>query len=124
MAHRIQAGSANGVTEAEYAWGATAHRCSMRLATEGESFVPGEGSLSQFITEHYWGYAAQTDGGSKEYEVQHPQWPVRNAREIQVEGDLAHFYGGAFGEALKRQPDSAFLALGSAVRVFKGQRLG
>jgi hypothetical protein len=123
MSHRIQPDSATGETDAEYSWGARLHRCSLRLTTQGESFLPDEGSLSQFITEHYWGYAAQPDGSSKEYEVQHPQWQVLNAREVHVEGDQSHFYGHAFGEVLKRPPDSAFLALGSAVKVFKGQRI-
>jgi hypothetical protein len=85
--------------------------------------LPAEGSLSQFITEHYWGYAAQPDGSSEEYEVQHPQWPVREAREVKVEGDQSYFYGADFGAVLKRPPDSAFLAQGSAVKVFKGIRL-
>jgi uncharacterized protein YqjF (DUF2071 family) len=123
MSHRIQTALPNGAIEAEYAWGAGDRRCSVRLAADGESSVPAEGSLSQFITEHYWGYAAQPDGSSKEYEVQHPPWQVRDARDVQVDGDQSHFYGDAFGEVLKRPPDSAFLALGSAVKVFKGIRL-
>jgi uncharacterized protein YqjF (DUF2071 family) len=120
MSHRIQTALPNGAIEAEYAWGAEPHRCSVRLVTDEESFLPAAGSLSEFITEHYWGYAAQADGSSKEYEVQHPQWQVRNAGEIRVEGDQSYFYGDAFGAVLKRSPDSAFLALGSAVKVFKG----
>jgi hypothetical protein len=123
MSHRIQTALPDGAIEAEYAWGAGPQRCSVRVATENESFLPGEGSLSQFITEHYWGYAAQADGGCKEYEVQHPRWPVRIAREVQVEGDQSSFYGDAFSEVLQRPPNSAFLALGSPVQVFKGTRI-
>jgi uncharacterized protein YqjF (DUF2071 family) len=123
MAHRIQADAPSGRIEAEYSWGSGARRCWVRLTTGGESYIPAEGSLSQFITEHYWGYAAQADGGSKEYEVQHPQWPVQTAREVEVMGDQSRFYGGEFGAVLKRPPDSAFLALGSEVRVFKGSRI-
>jgi hypothetical protein len=37
---------------------------------------------------------------------------------------MTHFYGEAFGEILKLPPDSAFLALGSAVKVYKGSRIG
>jgi uncharacterized protein YqjF (DUF2071 family) len=124
MSHRIQTALPDGGIEAEYAWGAAAHRCSMRLATDGDSYVPPDGSLSQFITEHFWGYAAQADGSSKEYEVQHPKWAVHDGREVQVQGDQSYFYGDAFGEVLKQRPDSAFLALGSTVKVFKGQRIG
>jgi uncharacterized protein YqjF (DUF2071 family) len=124
MSHRIQTTLLEGGVEAEYAWGSGGHRCSIRLATEGESFLPPEGSLSQFITEHFWGYAAQPDGSSKEYEVKHPQWPVQTAREVQVTGDQSHFYGAEFGAVLKRPPDTAFLAQGSEVKVFKGSRVG
>jgi len=123
MSHRIHADPASDAREAEYAWGTGKNRCSARLTTAGESFLPAEGSLSQFITEHYWGYAAQPDGSTKEYEVKHPQWQVRSAREVHVEGDQSHFYGKQFCEVLKRPPDSAFLADGSEVKVFKGTRL-
>ena len=79
MSHRIEFNPEFDVN-AEYAWGSEPNRCVMRVATEGESFLPPDGSLSQFITEHYWGYAAQPNGGSLEYEVQHARWSVRKAR--------------------------------------------
>ena len=123
MSHRIHADPTSDTLGAEFAWGAVTNRCSLRLTTGGESFIPAEGSISQFITEHYWGYAAQPDGSSKQYQVEHPQWQVRNAREVHVEGNLAHFYGDAFSKVLKRPPNSAFLALGSAVNVYKGHRI-
>lgn len=43
---------------------------------EGHSLAPGEGSLEQFISEHYWGYTSQRDGSTKEYEVEHPAWKI------------------------------------------------
>ena len=30
----------------------------------------------EFIAEHYWGYVVQRDGGTLEYEVEHPRWRV------------------------------------------------
>ncbi len=121
MAHRIHADPTSDTMAAEYAWGSSKNRCSLHLTTGGESYIPADGSISQFITEHYWGYASQADGTSKEYQVEHPQWQVRNAREVKVEGNMAHFYGDTFGEVLKLTPDSSFLALGSAVKVYKGK---
>jgi uncharacterized protein YqjF (DUF2071 family) len=56
MSHRIETRADGGVAEAEYAWGSGQDRCSMRIETEGTSFLPPDGSLGQFITEHYWGY--------------------------------------------------------------------
>jgi len=115
MSHRVEAGSA------EYTWSGG---CAMRIETEGESFLPSEGSLSQFITEHYWGYATQKGGGCLEYEVQHPPWMVWNATRASFSGDVDALYGAEFVQVLKREPDSAFLAEGSPVIVFKGTRIG
>lgn len=109
--------------EAEYAWGAASSCCSMQIIANGEGFLPAEGSLEQFITEHYWGYSVQRDGGALEYEVQHPQWPVHRAEKAIFRGDAAPYYGRDFAQALARLPDSAYFAEGSAVTVFKGVRI-
>ena len=95
----------------------------MSIETQEESFLPPEGSLSQFITEHYWGYAAQKDGGCLEYEVQHPPWSVWNAKAASFSGDVDALYGCEFAQVLKREPDSAFLAKGSPVTVFKRTKI-
>lgn len=124
MAHLINTWPGNGATEVEYSWGRGTGACSMRFESEGTGVLPGDGSLGQFITEHYWGYAAQRDGGCIEYEVQHPRWDVREARAAEFSGNAARFYGDEFGEVLKRSPDSAFLADGSAVTVYRGLRIG
>jgi uncharacterized protein YqjF (DUF2071 family) len=121
MSHRIHAHE--DAIEAEFAWGAARSQCMMRMETEGAAYLPAEGSLAQFITEHYWGYSAQRDGGALEYEVQHPQWPVREARRAEFMGDAKDFYGAEFAKVLERPPDSAFFAPGSAVTVFKGTRI-
>jgi uncharacterized protein YqjF (DUF2071 family) len=123
MAHRIYMKPGTTAGEAEYSWGSGPRQCAMRLETTGENYIPSEGSLSQFITEHYWGYAAQSDGGCVEYEVQHPRWSVSDSKQANFSGDGAHFYGPAFGKVLMRPPDSAFLAEGSAVTVFRGTRI-
>ncbi len=122
MAHRVEA-QGGQIESAEFLWGRTPKRTSMRIQTRGEGFLPPDGSLSQFITEHYWGYAAQADGGCLEYEVQHPRWRVWDAQDAQFSGDGAWTYEAAFAEVLAHEPDSAFIAEGSAVAVSKGTRL-
>jgi len=117
MSHRIESG------KVEYAWTLGSERCAMKIETEGESFVPAEGSLSRFITEHYWGYTTQKDGGGLEYEVQHPPWRVWNAKRASFSGNVDGLYGAEIVEVLKREPDSAFLAQGSPVTVFKSRRV-
>ncbi len=123
MGHTIQEQPEMNALEAEYWWGFERKKCVMRLNTAGDSFLPAEDSLSQFITEHYWGYAAQRRGGCIEYHVQHPQWTVRNASQASFSGNAAHHYGADFAKLLERPPDSAFLAEGSAVTVFRGSRI-
>jgi uncharacterized protein YqjF (DUF2071 family) len=124
MSHRTQTRAEGDVAEAEYAWGSGQDRCSMRIETEGASFLPPDGSMGQFITEHYWGYSAQPGGGCLEYEVQHPGWRVWNAKRASFSGDAAGFYGAGIAQALTHEPDSAFLTSGSPVTVFKGTRIG
>jgi uncharacterized protein YqjF (DUF2071 family) len=123
MSHRIVPGANGSVAEAEYGWSWGKDRFAMRIETEGASFLPSDGSDSQFITEHYWGYAAQADGGCLEYEVQHPRWNVWKAKTAGFTGNAAHLYGNEIAQALTKTPDSALLADGSAVTVFKGRRI-
>ena len=123
MSHAIQVQPDTGNVEAEYRWGSGGGKCSMRIEAEKTSFLPADDSLGQFITEHYWGYAAQSDGGCLEYEVQHSRWLAREAKTARFSGDAARYYGAEFGELLTLPPDSAFMAEGSAVTVFKGVRV-
>ena len=122
MSHRVHFRLDRDAVEAEYSWGSGVGLCSMRAETEGAAFLPAGGSLSQFITEHCWGYAAKRSAGTIEYEVQHPQWQVRSAPNAIVSGDATQFLGADFGRAVMCRPDSAFLA-GSSVSVFKGSRI-
>lgn len=121
MSHCIEK-STNG-TIAEFSWGSRQSRCSISAQTSSDEYLPEEESLPQFITEHYWGYAAQRGGGTKEYQVEHPQWKVSDAITSQFSGDAERYYGPRFVKALSYPPDSAFLAEGSAVIVFKGTRI-
>jgi hypothetical protein len=82
-----------------------------------------EGSHEQFITEHYWGYAAQRGGGSVEYRVTHPAWRVWSATRAEFDGDAADLYGENLAAVLKGAPASALLAEGSAVTVMRGKRI-
>lgn len=76
-----------------------------------------------FITEHYWGYARQRDGGTMEYQVEHPPWRVWRADSIDVDADWRAEYGDAFALFLNRPPTSVFVAEGSAIVVRRGSRL-
>ncbi|MBS1802910.1 MAG: DUF2071 domain-containing protein [Acidobacteria bacterium] len=117
MSHRLE--DKAGTFSAEYSWGSEAARCTIAAATTRKPYLPDQGSLSEFITEHYWGYATRS-GRTVEYQVDHPQWQVREADTAQFAGDGAKYYGADFAKLIENPPDSAFLAEGSAVTVFKG----
>jgi hypothetical protein len=117
MSHRLESNA--GTFAAEYSWGLEAGRCTISATTSKTPYLPDPGSLSEFITEHYWGYAIR-NSRTVEYQVDHPQWQVREAETAQFSGDGEGYYGPDFGRLLERPPDSAFLAEGSAVTVFKG----
>lgn len=123
MSHSVSVQPNCGAVHAEFSWGNSEHRCAMQIETEGVPTVPSDGSLGQFITEHYWGYATQRNGGSLEYEVQHPRWPVLKTKRAQFLGNAAHFYGPEFAGILLQSPDSAFFTEGSTVTVFRGRRI-
>jgi hypothetical protein len=107
----------------EYRWRCDRNWAGISLETEGNAALPAEGSREQFITEHYWGYAAQPDGGCVEYRVEHPSWKVWRVRQSAFEGDAEKLYGKELAAALRGKPDSAFLAEGSAVSVMRGRKL-
>ncbi|MBO0860591.1 MAG: DUF2071 domain-containing protein [Chloracidobacterium sp.] len=125
MRHRIELDNGtiapNG--SVEYSWrdGGSWHH--IRVKTAGEARPLVANSEEEFITEHYWGYAAQRDGGCVEYRVDHPRWRVWRTSEAAIECDVKRVYGREFVECLSMKPSSAFVADGSEIVVRKGVRI-
>lgn len=107
----------------EYGWRFKNEWARLRVNTKGSLQPITPGSEEEFITEHYWGYAAQKDGGCVEYQVEHPPWRVWQVSESVLECNVADLYGDVFVDSLRSTPSSAFLAEGSAVVVRKGVKL-
>lgn len=107
----------------EYGWRFAGARQSMRCVVGAPAEEVEPGSEAEFITEHYWGYAAQCDGSTVEYEVGHPRWRVHPVAESLVDGDLASLYGRDFAGVLAAPPVSAFVATGSPIAVGRARRL-
>jgi uncharacterized protein YqjF (DUF2071 family) len=122
MRHRIVA-AGDGAIEREYAWRTSSHWTSIRARTLGAPSPLAADSEEEFITEHYWGYTRQRDGGTVEYRVEHPRWNVWRSADARLDGDLAAVYGDAFARVLTGPPRSAFVADGSPVTVFAPERL-
>ena len=123
MRHELQmADAADGQPgRAAYAWrlGERWHRLEVTTRALPES--PDPGSEAAFITEHYWGYTVQRDGGTTEYRVAHPPWRVWAASGARLDCDAKAVYGPGFAECLAGEPRSAFLAEGSVVTVYRGR---
>jgi uncharacterized protein YqjF (DUF2071 family) len=122
MSHEIQK-SDGEIISALYFWEFNGGKNHLRLAVEGQAQPLMDGSIQEFITEHYWGYARQRDGSTMEYRVEHPRWRVWEAQTAELLCDAADLYGEGFRETLERPPSSAFLADGSEVKVLAGVRL-
>jgi uncharacterized protein len=107
----------------EYGWRHDGRwdRLRVEVAGEPQPLVPG--SEEEFITEHYWGYAAQLDGGTIEYQVGHPPWRVWRAASSELDCNVDVHYGKGFASALSAKPVSAFLAEGSPITVRRGVRM-
>jgi uncharacterized protein len=108
---------------AEYRWQHDGRRFAIGGAVTGPAQALVPGSEAEFITEHYWGYTRQRDGGTLEYEVAHPRWAVWTADTASFAGAAERLYGPDFARILSASPFSAFVAVGSAVSVFRGRRL-
>jgi len=121
MAHQIS--SKEGTLCVEYAWrmGRTWNRLTVQAA--GVPRDMADGTVEQFICEHYWGYCARPGGGCLEYHVAHPPWRVWDVQRAELLGGAAPLYGAPLADVLSKPPDSAFLAEGSPVAVYHGKQI-
>jgi uncharacterized protein len=121
MKHRIDING--GGQTAEYHWRRKGVWSKLYAQATGAPLPAQEGSFEQFITEHYWGYSTQRNGRVLEYEVSHLPWNIWPSRVAWLEGDSSSLYGSELGAVLRRRPDSAFMADGSPVVVFRGKEI-
>ena len=107
----------------EYGWRYGGQEFSIAASVDGSAQMLESGSEAEFITEHYWGYTRQRDGGTLEYEVEHPRWRVWAPPRATFRGPASVLYGSVFGAILGGPPRSAFVAEGSPVTVYAGSRI-
>jgi uncharacterized protein YqjF (DUF2071 family) len=121
MRHRLDApGGESGEGVVEYSWRHAGRWHGLRVEIASPARRAEPGSQSEFITEHYWGYAVQRDGGTVEYRVEHVPWLVSHAGGATLDCDVEALYGREFVPALAAAPASAFIAVGSPVTVRRG----
>jgi uncharacterized protein len=106
-----------------YEWWYEGQWARLEMESDGVPVTPMPGSEAEFVSEHYWCYTAQRDGGAMEYQVAHAPWRVWHARRASLDCDVTRLYGARLASFLSAPPCSAFLAEGSAVTVFQGRRI-
>lgn len=90
---------------------------SIKVETSKAAAVVLPNSETEFITEHYWGYAKINEKQTNEYEVTHPKWTAYDVLNYEIEIDFASIYGSDFSFLNQKKPSSVILAEGSAITV-------
>jgi hypothetical protein len=121
--HVLEIGSDNNPKFVSYSWEYEDTWSSLSVKATGNPYPLKSGSEEEFIAEHYWGYTKHSDGSSTEYKVEHPPWRVWSVESSAFECNVELLYGKEFCEALSQKPSSAFLAEGSEVTVYMGNKL-
>ena len=101
----------------EYRWSKSGKTNSFKIQASLESFEIEPDSQTEFITEHYWGYAKVNDRKSNEYEVKHPKWTIYNIEDYKIDVDFGKVYGKEFEIINSMEPSSVMLAEGSEISV-------
>ena len=84
---------------------------------------PDDGSEGEFIIEHYWGYTQRGTKRTDEYRVAHPKWELFEIDYAEIDVDFGKTYGEEFSFLTDTEPDSIFMAKGSEIEVYKGERM-
>jgi uncharacterized protein len=89
-----------------------------------KSDIMTDGSFEAFIFEHYYGYTRINDNATEEYKIKHPTWETNKVMNAKINCNFSKMYGAAFEHLSTVEPDSVFIARGSAIEVeWKRNRL-
>lgn len=117
----VPMGHRNEKRQHEYSWGhGLENRFSATVALDPA--YPESGSIGEFITEHYWGYA-KAPRYTLEYEVRHPQWHCQTVESYEMDVDFDAVYGREFAFLGDLKPSNVQYAVGSPVTVSFPRRL-
>lgn len=101
----------------EYRWKIKSGWQSFRVTTGRALTEMTPGSETEFITEHYWGYAGVNPSLTNEYQVTHPKWKKYEVLDYTIKADFAELYGDDFAFLNQQKPRSVMLAEGSAITI-------
>jgi uncharacterized protein YqjF (DUF2071 family) len=123
MRSSAPAGTTDAPGRVLYEWRTSARWQHAAATAIGAPLVPPPESEAAFVTEHYWGYTRQRDGGTVESEVRHPPWRGGAAVDPTLVADVRGLYGSTFERVLAAPPVSALVAEGSPVTVYPPRRI-
>ena len=101
----------------QYKWKKDTKWNSMKIEASIEKSNIEIDSETEFITEHYWGYAKVNDRKTNEYEVTHPRWEAYKVNKYEIDIDFGAVYGREFEILNSIEPTSVMLAEGSEITV-------
>ena len=107
----------NDIRTVEYKWKKLGKWNSMSVTASIDKFEIAANSETEFITEHYWGYAKVTDKKTNEYEVTHPKWEAYKVTDFKIDVDYGAVYGSEFEIVNSMEPASVMLTEGSEITV-------
>jgi uncharacterized protein YqjF (DUF2071 family) len=115
MRHKWEENITNRVVE--YQWKKNKVWQSFKIVADLKASEIIENSETEFITEHYWGYAKVSNSVTNEYEVTHPKWKQYKVESSEIKVDFGIVYGKDFEFLNKMEPSSIMLAEGSEITV-------
>jgi uncharacterized protein YqjF (DUF2071 family) len=107
----------NGVQLVQYDWKYNQKWQSIQVNASLQTQAIDEGSETEFITEHYWGYTQIDAQQTYEYQVTHPRWEQYVVKNYQINVDFGLVYGKDFAFLNQLEPHSVMLAEGSGITV-------
>lgn len=107
----------NDSSSIEYQWKKQGKWNKFKVQTSTEKYDIDLNSETEFITEHYWGYAKVNEFKTNEYEVKHPRWQAYKVRNYDINADFGVVYGKEFEFLNQLTPNSVMLAEGSLISV-------
>ena len=90
---------------------------SIAMTTHKNAIPIERKSVTEFITEHYFGYTNYNKEKSIEYAVTHPRWQQLKVIDYAIDVDFESIYGNDFMFLQDLKPTSAFLAIGSKITI-------
>lgn len=100
-----------------YKWKVNQKWSTIKVVADKNTSTIEKDSETEFITEHYWGYAKRRSNSTNEYEVTHPRWNKHEVKDYLVEVDFEATYGKEFAFLKNQNPSSVMLAAGSEITV-------